>query len=68
MTGRKIDTKGAIIEGFGVAFLLPIDIILGWIFTSSKRQRIFNRISNTIVIKLKPKEITTSESIRYSKD
>ena len=68
MTGRKIDTKGAIIEGFGKAFLLPIDVILGWIFTNNKRQRIFNRISNTIVIKLKPKEITEAESIRYTKD
>ena len=68
MTGRKIDTKSAIIEGFGKAFLLPIDVILGWIFTNNKRQRIFNRISNTIVIKLKPKEITAAESIRYAKD
>ena len=68
MNGRKLDTKNAIIEGFGKAFLLPIDVILGWIFTNSKRQRIFNRISNTIVIKLKPKEITEAESIRYTKD
>src|ERR671911_1114846 len=68
MTGRKIDTKSAIIEGFGKAFLLPIDVILGWIFTNNKRQRIFNRISNTIVIKLKPKELTEAESIRYAKD
>ena len=68
MTGRKIETKSAIIEGFGKAFLLPIDVILGWIFTNNKRQRIFNRISNTIVIKLKPKEITEAESIRYAKD
>src|ERR687895_1774221 len=67
MTGRKIDTKNAIIEGFGKAFLLPIDVILGWIFTNNKRQRIFNRISNTIVIKLKPKEITAAESVRYRK-
>src|SRR5918994_6652115 len=68
MNGRKLDTKNAIIEGFGKAFLLPIDVILGWIFTNNKRQRIFNRISNTIVIKLKPKEITAAESIRYAKD
>jgi uncharacterized RDD family membrane protein YckC len=66
--GRKIDTKSAIIEGFGKAFLLPLDVALGWIFTNNKRQRIFNRISNTIVIKLKPKEIAETESIRYRKD
>lgn len=66
--GRKIDAKTAIIEGFGKSFLLPIDVVLGWIFTNNKRQRIFNRISNTIVIKLKPKEITAAESVRYTKD
>jgi uncharacterized RDD family membrane protein YckC len=68
MTGRKIDTKSAILEGFGKAFLLPIDVVLGWIFTNNKRQRIFNRISNTIVIKLRPKEITAAEGVRYTKD
>jgi len=66
--GRKVDIKSAIIESFGKAFLLPIDVVLGWIFTNNKRQRIFNRITNTIVVKLKPKEIATAESIRYVKD
>ena len=66
--GRKIDTKSAIIESFGKAFLLPLDVVLGWIFTNNKRQRIFNRISNTIVIKLKPKEEGRAESVRYTKD
>ena len=67
LDGMKIDTKSAVIESFGKAFLLPIDVVLGWIFTNNKRQRIFNRITNTIVIKLKPKEIAT-ESVRYTKD
>jgi uncharacterized Rmd1/YagE family protein len=66
--GRKIDIKSAILESFGKAFLLPIDVILGWIFTNNKRQRIFSRITNTIVVKLKPKEIETAERIRYVKD
>ena len=68
MGGGKIDIKSAIIESFGKAFLLPIDVALGWIFTNNKRQRVFNRITNTIVVKLKPKEIATAESIRYVKD
>jgi uncharacterized RDD family membrane protein YckC len=68
LTGGKIDTKSAIIESFGKAFLLPLDVVLGWIFTNNKRQRIFNRISNTIVIKLKPKEESTAQGIRYTKD
>jgi uncharacterized RDD family membrane protein YckC len=66
--GRKIDKKSAIIESFGKAFLLPIDVALGWIFTNNKRQRIFNRIANTIVVKLKPKEMPETESIKYAKD
>jgi hypothetical protein len=65
LSGNRIDIKSAAIESFGKAFLLPIDVILGWIFTNNKRQRIFNRISNTIVIKLKLQ--LTSEDIRYTK-
>src|ERR671919_2722427 len=60
LAGRKIDIQSAILESFGKAFLLPIDVVLGWIFTNNKRQRIFNRITNTIVIKLKPKETATA--------
>lgn len=67
LSGNKIDIKGAAIESFGKAFLLPIDVILGLIFTNKKRQRIFNRLSNTIVIKLKAREIRT-ENINYTKD
>jgi uncharacterized RDD family membrane protein YckC len=29
LAGRKIDTKSAIIESFGKAFLLPLDVVLG---------------------------------------
>ena len=67
LSGNRIDIKSAAIESFGKAFLLPIDIILGLIFTNNKRQRIFNRISNTIVIKLKKPE-AIQEDIRYTKD
>jgi uncharacterized RDD family membrane protein YckC len=66
--GGKIDKKIAVIESFGKAFLLPIDVVLGWIFTNNKRQRILHRITNTLVIKLKPKEIAEAESIKYTKD
>ena len=67
LSGNRIDIKSAAIESFGKAFLLPIDVILGWLFTNNKRQRIFNRVSNTIVIKLKKPEIR-AEDIRYTKD
>jgi hypothetical protein len=67
LAGKSIDVKTAVIEGFGKAFLLPLDVILGWIFTNYKRQRIFNRASNTIVIKLKVNN-TVSNNVTYLKD
>lgn len=67
LSGKRVDIKGAAVESFGKSFLLPIDVILGWLFTNNKRQRIFNKISNTIVIKLRRREELT-ENIRYRKD
>ena len=67
VSGKGVDIKNAALESFGKSFLLPLDVILGWLFTNNKRQRIFNKISNTIVIKLKPKEELTG-NIRYRKD
>ena len=65
--GKKPDLKGVIISSFGKAFLLPIDVGLGWIFTNEKRQRIFNKIGDTIIIKIKnPNE--SSDDIKYKKD
>jgi hypothetical protein len=57
----------AVILSAGRINLLPIDVILGWIFTNNKRQRIFNRASNTIVIKLKENN-TVSNNVTYLKD
>lgn len=65
LAGNKIDVRSAAIESFGKAFLLPIDVILGWIFTNDKRQRIFSRAGNTIVIKAKP--VINEGQIRYTK-
>ena len=67
LSGKGVEIKSAALESFGKSFLLPLDVILGWLFTNNKRQRIFNKISNTIVIKLKSREELT-ENIRYRKD
>ncbi len=64
--GNNPSLKGIMISSFGKAFLLPIDVILGWILTNEKRQRIFNKLGDTIVIKIKiPDE---NSDIRYTKD
>jgi len=67
LQGKNIDLKTAVLESLGKAFLLPLDVVLGWIFTNDKRQRIFNRASNTIVIKLKENN-PASNNKTYLKD
>ena len=54
-----------VVNSFGKAFLLPVDVILGLIFTDKKRQRIFNRLSNTLVIKVPE---SNNEEISYKLD
>ena len=47
LAGYKADIRSVAIQSFGNAFLLPLDVILGGIFTNDKRQRIFSRAGNT---------------------
>jgi len=69
IAGQTLNIRDALLESFGKSFLLPIDLILGWIFTNDKRQRIFNRVSNTLVIKLGSyAEEYSSSNVRYKKD
>ncbi len=65
--GENPSLIGVIVSSFGKSFLLPIDLILGLIFTNQKRQRIFNKIGDTVVIKIKDKKYN-SEKIKYIKD
>ncbi|MCI4432648.1 MAG: RDD family protein [Nitrosopumilus sp.] len=67
MYGRPPDWKGIMISSFGKTFLLPLDVILGWIFTNENRQRIFNKIGDTLIIKIKDQK-ENKENIRYKKD
>jgi uncharacterized RDD family membrane protein YckC len=70
LAGRPADAGSIAIESFGKAFLLPVDVVLGWIFTNDKRQRIFNRASNTIVVKLREGvgNNGTPPGVTYKKD
>ena len=54
--GSKIACRTAAIESFGKAFLLPFDCLIGWLAMKGTKLRVFNRISNTIVIKIDYKE------------
>ena len=64
--GNPQDWKGVMISSFGKTFLLPLDVVLGWIFTNENRQRIFNKIGGTLIIKIKTLE-ENKENIRYKK-
>ena len=50
-SGEAIGFGAAAIESFGKAFLLPIDCLIGWLAMPGSKQRLFNRLSNTIVIR-----------------
>lgn len=67
LAGGKADIRNVAIQSFGKAFLLPIDIILGWIFSNDKRQRIFSRLGETIVIKVTKEVKSNSQDMRYTK-
>ena len=66
ISGGKPNLKGVLISDFGKSFLLPLDVILGWILTNEKRQRIFNKLGDTLVIKIKSPE--TDLDVKYTKD
>jgi len=51
--GERITMLQAAVESLGKAFLLPIDCLIGWILYSNKKQRLFNFLSETIVIKVR---------------
>jgi uncharacterized RDD family membrane protein YckC len=69
LNGNSPDIRTAAIESVGKAFLLPFDVLLGWIFTNDKRQRIFNRVSDSVVVKVrKAEDYDAFRNIAYMKD
>lgn len=63
--GDNPDLKSILISSFGKSFLLPLDVILGWILTNEKRQRIFNKLGDTLIVKIKE---TDKTDIKFIKD
>ena len=63
--GGKIEFGVAALESCGKAFILPLDCLIGWLAMPNSKLRLFNRISNTIVIKTKYEE---PEGVRYVKE
>ena len=50
--GEGVNLKASAIQSFGKSLILPLDCLIGWIYRpcEERRQRFFNRLSNTIVI------------------
>ena len=48
--GEGITFRDAAVESFGKSFLLPFDCLVCWFAFRKSRQRLFNKISNTIVV------------------
>lgn len=64
--GQKPSLKGILISSFGKSFLLPVDVILGWFLTNEKRQRVFNKLGDTLIVKIQDPE--DASDVRYVKD
>ncbi len=64
--GNRPSLKGIRFSSFGKSFLLPIDVVLGWILTNEKRQRVFNKLGDRLIVKIKESEDTSG--ITYMKD
>jgi uncharacterized RDD family membrane protein YckC len=67
LVGNVPNIRDVAIQSFGKAFLLPIDVFFGWIFTNEKRQRLFNKASNTVVIRV-VNQRPGSENVGFRKE
>ena len=52
LDGSQINMVTAALESLGKAFLLPLDCLLGWLLYPKRQLRIFNYLSQTIVVKI----------------
>ena len=70
MTGNIADVRNVAIQSFGKAFLLTLDVLIGWIFTNDKRQRLFSKVANTIFMKVKQDNTNQmmEKNIKYRKE
>ena len=49
--GEAIGFRDSALQSFGKAFLLPVDCLIGLFAFRGKRQRLFNKLSDTVVKK-----------------
>ena len=64
--GGSPDLKGVAISSFGKSFLLPFDVLMGLFLANDTRQRMFNKLGNTLVVKRKSP--AGGSGTRYARD
>lgn len=63
--GEDIGFFVAAIQSFGKAFLLIPDCLIGWLAMPGSKQRLFNRVSGTVVVETRERE--EPEGVTYVK-
>ncbi|MFB6081137.1 MAG: RDD family protein [Haloferacaceae archaeon] len=63
--GDPITYGAAAIESFGKAFLLPIDLVVGVLAYEGRKLRLFNRLSETIVVETDAAALDAPEGVEY---
>jgi len=51
LEGEPIDVSKSMYQALGKAFLMPLDVIVGLMMYQDKEQRLFNYLSETIVVR-----------------
>ena len=62
--GKKVSYDHAAIRNFGKAFLLPLDLIVGFRLKNPEFTRYFDKFAGTTVIKLRIQSNLTSQALR----
>ncbi|WP_336336045.1 RDD family protein [Haloarcula brevis] len=63
--GKAIGYGTAAIESFGKAFLLPLDVLVGWLAYEEEGLRLFNKLSSTIVVETDEEETGKPSDVEY---
>ncbi len=51
LIGRPVRFNQSMYQAIGKSFLTPVDVLIGWILYPGRRQRLFNNLSDTIVVR-----------------
>jgi uncharacterized RDD family membrane protein YckC len=51
-SGRPMNVLQSAVQSFGKSVLLPLDVLIGLLIFQKEKQRVFNRLSDTVVVSL----------------